>query len=114
VSVAACTLALAACAQAVGAGQDKPVLLGLDSAGWPASLQVQRPVGVHLPCLPPYAPARQPAERRWPLTQKALAHRPFQSVDAWQAVQEQRCLRWQMRPEVIRAYTPFHGWPQTA
>jgi DDE superfamily endonuclease len=72
VSVAAFTLALAEFAQAVGAGQDKHVLWVLDSAGWHASPQVQLPVGVHLPFLPPYAPALQPAERLWPLTNEAL------------------------------------------
>ena len=114
VSVAAFTLALAEFAQAVGAGQDKHVLLVLDSAGWHTSPQVQLPVGVHLHVLPPYSPERQPAERLWPLTNEALANRHFQSVDGLQSVQEQRCLSLQRMPEVIRAYTRFHWWPQTA
>jgi transposase len=114
VSVAAFTLALAEFAQAVGAGQDRHVLLVLDSAGWHTSPQVQPPVGVHLPFLPPYSPELQPAERLWPLTNEALANRYFQRVDELQAVREQRCLSLQMRPEVTHAYTHFHWWPQTA
>lgn len=114
VSVAAFTLALAEFAQAVGAGHNKPILLVLDRAGWHVSPQVQRPVGVHLHFLPPYAPELQPAERLWPLTNEALANRHFQSLDELQAVQEQRCLRLQTMPKVIRAHTHFHWWPHTA
>ena len=45
VSVAAFTLALAACAHTVGAGHDKHILLVLDRAGWHVSPQVPRPGG---------------------------------------------------------------------
>lgn len=113
-SLTAFTVALAEFAQAVGAGHDKQILLGLDGAGWHASPHVQVPVGVPLPFLPPYAPALQPAERLWPLTNEPLANRHCQDLDALQAVQEQRCLTWQAMPEVIRAHTNFHWWPQSA
>lgn len=63
VSIAALTLALTACAHAMGAGPGTPVLRGLDGAGWHLSPQVQVPAGLHRHFLPPYAPERQPAER---------------------------------------------------
>jgi hypothetical protein len=53
VSMAAFTRALAACAQAVGAGPGKPVLVGLDGAGWHVSAHVTVPAGVPLHFLPP-------------------------------------------------------------
>lgn len=114
VSIAAFTVALAEFAQAVGAGHDKQILLVLDGAGWHTSPHVQVPVGVHLHFLPPYSPELQPAERLWPWTNEPLANRHFHDLDALQAVQEQRCLTLQAMPEVIRAHTNFHWWPQSA
>lgn len=113
VSVAAFTLALQEFAQAVTAGDGKQILLVLDGAGWHSSPHVRVPGGLHLHFLPPYSPALQPAERLWPLTNEALANRHFHSLDELQEVQAQRCLRLQKTPEVIRAHTNFHWWPQT-
>jgi transposase len=114
VSIPAFTIALAEFAEAVGAGAAKQILLVLDGAGWHTSPQVQRPTGVHLHVLPPYSPELQPAERLWPLTNEPLANRHFQDLDALQDVQAQRCLTLQRMPEVIRARTNFHWWPQIA
>lgn len=113
VSVAAFTVALAEFAQTVGAGPGKQVVLVLDGAGWHVSPQVQVPTGVHLHFLPPYSPELQPAECLWPLTNEALANRHFRDLDELEEVQAQRCLTLQARPEVIRAHTNFHWWPQT-
>jgi transposase len=101
-------------AQTVGAGHGKQIMLVLDGAGWHVSPQVQVPTGVHLHFLPPYSPELQPAECLWPLTNEALANRHFRDLDALEEVQAQRCLTLQARPEVIRAHTNFHWWPQTA
>jgi transposase len=114
VSVTAFTIALAAFAQAIGAGPRKHVLLVLDRAGWQRSPQVKVPASLHLHFVPPYSPELQPAERLWPLTNEALANRNFRDVDALQEVQTQRCLTLHTRPEVIRACTQFHWWPHTA
>jgi DDE superfamily endonuclease len=114
VSIMAFTVALAEFAQAVGAGRGKQILLVCDGAGWHVSPQVQLPDGVHLPLLPPYSPELQPAERLWPLTNEALANRHFLDLETLQTVQAQRCLSLQTMPEVIRAHTNFHWWPQTA
>jgi transposase len=113
VSVAAFTLALREFAQAVRAGRGKQILLVLDGAGWHSSPHVRVPVGLHLHFLPPYSPELQPAERLWPLTNEALANRHFHTLDELQEVQGQHCLRLQRTPEVIRAHTNFHWWPQT-
>jgi transposase len=107
-------LALAAFAHALGAGRGKQILLVLDRAGWQVSSQVPVPAGIHLHVLPPYSPELQPAERRWPRTNEALANRHFHDLDDLQTVQAQRCLQLQGRPAVIAAYTPFHWWPQSA
>jgi transposase len=114
VSVAAFTVALVEFAQTVGAGPGKQVVLVLDGAGWHVSPQVQVPTGVHSHFLPPYSPELQPAECLWPLTNEALANRHFRDLDELEEVQAQRCLTLQARPEVIRAHTNFHWWPQTA
>ena len=114
VSIAAFPVALAECAQAVGAGQGKPLLLVGDGAGWQVSPQLQVPAGVQWHVLPPYSPELQPAERLWPLTTEALANRHFTDLDALQTVQAPRGLTLQRMPEVIRAHTHFHGWPQSA
>jgi transposase len=106
------TVALAEFAQAVGAGRGKQILLVCDGAGWHVSPQVQLPAGVHRHLLPPYSPELQPAERLWPLTNESLANRHFQDLEALQTVQAQRCLALQAMPEVIRAHTNFHWWPQ--
>ena len=113
VSVAAFTLALREFAQAVRAGRGKQILLVLDGAGWHSSPHVRVPVGLPWHFLPPYSPELQPAERLWPLTNQALANRHFHTLDELQDVQGQHCLRLQSTPEVIRAQTNFHWWPQT-
>jgi len=114
VSIAAFTVALSEVAQAVGPDRGTQVLLVCDGAGWHVSPQVPVPAGVHLHVLPSYSPALQPAECLWPLTNEALANRHFRDLDERQAVQAQRCLTLQARPDVIRAHTKFHWWPQTA
>ncbi len=114
VSIAAFTVALSEFAQAVGTDRGKRVLLVGDGAGWQVRPQVQVPAGVQLHVLPPYSPEVQPAECLWPLTNAGLAHRHVQDLDERQAVQSQRCLTRQAMPEVIRAHTYFHWWPQIA
>jgi transposase len=114
VSIAAFTVALSEFAQAVGTDRGKQLLLVCDGAGWHVSPQVQVPAGIHLHVLPPYSPELQPAECLWPLTNEALANRHFQDLDELQEVQAQRCLTLQAMPEVIRAHTNFHWWPQIA
>jgi transposase len=107
-------LTLAEFAQAIGAGPGQQVIVVLDGAGWHVSAQLYLPAGVHLNFLPPYSPELQPAEWLWPLTNEALANRHFHDLDGLQAVHAQPCLRLQATPEVIRAPTNYHWWPQSA
>jgi transposase len=112
VSVRAYTLALKECADAVGAGADKRVILVLDQAGWHISGQVVIPEGLHLVFLPPYSPELQPAEHLWELTDQAIANRHFQDLDELTEVQAERCRKLQEQPELIRNRTHFHWWPE--
>jgi hypothetical protein len=114
VSLAAFTVALSEFARAMGTDRGAQVVFVCDGAGWHVSPQVQVPAGVHLHVLPPSSPELQPAECLWPLTNEALANRHFQDLDALQEVQAQRCLTLQAMPEVIRAHTNVHWWPQIA
>ena len=107
-------VALAEVAQAVGAASGKEIRLVRDRAGWHASPPGQAPAGVHWHWRPPDSPALPPAERVWPLTNEALAHRHCADLDVRQDVQAQRCLTRQAMPEVSRRYTTVHWWPQTA
>ena len=91
------TVSLATCVHAVGTGRSKPILPGLDGAGWHVSPQLQVPEGVHRHCLPPYLPRLRPAERLWPLTHEALANRLCQDVEALHTAQVHRCLSVQCR-----------------
>jgi len=108
VAMMACTEALTDFAQAVRAGRVKQILLVLDGIGCHVSPQLQVPEGVHLHCLAPYSPGRQPAERLWPLTNEALADRHVQDLKALPSVQAHRCLSLQTMPEVIRAHINVH------
>jgi transposase len=105
---------LARFAAAVGAGPDKRVILVLDGAGWHASAGLAVPEGVRLEFLPPYSPELQPAERLWPLANEAVANRHFADVAELDAALAERCLALRDQPEVIRASTRFHWWPEAA
>jgi hypothetical protein len=110
--------ALAAFAQAVGAGAGPPgqggkqVLLVLDRAGWHTGAAVQVPDGLTLVPLPAYSPELQPAERLWRLTDEALANRTFADLDELTAVQAERCRSVQAQPERVHALTAYHWWPK--
>jgi transposase len=103
--------ALAAFAEEVGAGPDKPIVLVLDRAGWHSSAHLRLPESIHLLFLPPYSPEVQPAERLWPLSNEPLANRVFTSLDELEEVQAERCRWLQAHPEAVRAHTCFHWWP---
>ncbi|MCB9766029.1 MAG: transposase [Alphaproteobacteria bacterium] len=64
-----------------GIGPGKRVVLVVDGAGWHTGKDLRIPEGIHLVFLPPCSPQLQPAERLWPLTQEAVANRPFSTLD---------------------------------
>jgi hypothetical protein len=110
VNVAWFNQALAAFAQATGAGANKHILLVIDGAGWHRSDQVVVPEGIHLVFLPPYSPELQPAERLWELVDEPLVNRSFSALDELEAVLVQRCQTMMQMHDDIRARTNFYWW----
>jgi hypothetical protein len=111
VNVDVFALALQHFAQAVGASQQKQILLVLDRAGWHTSKALVIPEGLHLLFLPPYSPELQPAEHLWPLSNEPLVNRHFRNLAELEEVQAQRCVFLQDFPDLIRSHTSFHWWP---
>jgi transposase len=102
---------LAAFARAVGAGEDKLVVLVLDRAGWHVSGKLEVPDGVVLDFLPAYTPELQPAERLWPLANEAIANKHFATLQDLDAALGERCRTLAAMPETIRGVTDFDWWP---
>lgn len=115
VSVAAMTAALAAFAQAVGAGRTKRIVLVLDRAGWHRSARVTIPDGVTLEALPAYSPELQPVERVWSLIDSAVANRLWETIEALEEAVIRRCgiVREQLS-ELVRRMTCYRWWPSFA
>src|SRR5215210_2064010 len=68
---------LALFAREAGAGRDRLIVLGLDSAGWHTAPNLAVPDGIRLAYLPPYSPELQPAEHLWPVLDEPLANQYF-------------------------------------
>jgi DDE superfamily endonuclease len=102
---------LAAFAAAVGAGEDKLIVLVLDNAGWHVSGELVVPPGIELAFLPPYTPELQPAEHLWPLTNEAVANKHFATLADLDAALSERCRTLAAMPETIKAATRFGWWP---
>ena len=106
---------LARFAAAVGAGPGKRVILVLDGAGGHgAAGGLAVPDGIRLAFLPPYSPELQPAEPLWPLTNEAVANRPFARLGELDAALAERCLVLADQPETIKAHTRSHWLPTDA
>jgi hypothetical protein len=101
----------AAFAAAVGAGEDKLVVLALDRAGWHVSDRLVVPEGVALEFLPSYTPELQPAERLWPLTDEAVANRHFATLGDLDTALSERCRKLAAMPGAIKGATGFGWWP---
>ena len=71
---------LALFAREAGAGQDRILVLGLDSAGWHTEPNLAVPDGIRPVYLPPYSPELQPAEHLWPLLDEPLANHYFATL----------------------------------
>lgn len=106
--------ALASFAETIGVTGTRRVLLVLDGAGFHRAKDVIVPEGIDLHFLPPYSPELQPAERLWALTDTVLVNRHFTDLDALEDVLAERCAELIHQPEVIRAHTHFHWWPDAA
>lgn len=91
ISAAAVSAALAAFAQDEGIDATHRVVLVWDGAGGHTSTELVVPDGIDLVRLPQYSPELQPAERVWPLVNKAVANQAFPDPDALEDVLVQRC-----------------------
>lgn len=111
VGVALFQAVLDAFAQSAGAGADKIIVLLLDNAGWHVSGKLSVPDGIRLCFLPPYTPELQPAERLWPLTDEAVANKPFETIDDLAETLDRRCSALADDPDVVRSNTRFNWWP---
>ena len=102
---------LTAFAAAVGAGEDKLVVLVLDNAGWHVSGDLVVPPGIELAFLPPYTPELQPAEHLWPLANEAVANKHFATLKDLDAALGERCRTLAAAPDTSKAATRFAWWP---
>jgi hypothetical protein len=114
VNVEIFSMALKHFAQEVGASKDRRILLVLDQAGWHTGKEVEVPEGIHLEFLPSHSPELQPTERLWPLTNEAVANRPFESLDELEEVLIERCVALCEQAETIRGHMNYHWWPGAA
>jgi hypothetical protein len=111
VGVEVMNLALAACARDMGLGTAKRIVLVLDRAGWHTSPELVVPEGLHVVHLPPHTPELQPAERLWPLLNEGLANRDHADLAALEERAAGRCRELLAQPELVRAHTRYHWWP---
>src|SRR5215472_17316985 len=96
---------LEAFAHAVGAGPRKQIVLVLDRAGWHASLKLRVPEHLHLLFLPAHSPELNPAEHLWVLSDTALVHRHFATLDELEDAQAARCVALLDRRDLVRSTT---------
>src|SRR3982750_3732341 len=82
---------LARFAREAGAGRDRILGLGLDSAGWRTAPNLAVPDGIRLTYLPPDSPELQPAEHLWPILDEPLANHYFATLADLEHVVTERC-----------------------
>ena len=116
VSAQAFSVALENFAKEVGASKNKRILLVVDKAGWhTAKKKLKVPEGTHLEFLPSHSPELQPAERLWPLSSnEGVAYCHFEEIEELEEALVERCVALCNQPELVRAYTRYHWWPQAA
>jgi transposase len=103
---------LALFAREAGAGRDRIIVLGLDSAGWHTPPNLVVPEGLRLAYLPPYSPELQPAERLWPILDEPLANQYFETLADLERTVADRCRV--LKGDQLKPGTNFHWWPKPA
>jgi transposase len=103
---------LALFAREAGAGRDRIIVLGLDSAGWHTEPNLVVPEGLRLAYLPPYSPELQPAEHLWPVLDEPLANQYFETLADLERVVANRCRG--LDGDQLSLGTNFHWWPKPA
>src|SRR3954453_12086863 len=101
---------LALFAREAGAGRDRIIVLGLDSAGWHTEPNLVVPDGIRLADLPPYSPELQPAEHLWPVLDEPLANQYFATLADLEHVVTERCRV--LNHDQLKPGTNFHWWPK--
>ena len=114
VSTGAMSLALAAFAADAGIDAAHRAVVVWDGAGWHTSGKLVVPDGIDPVALPPASPELQPAERRWPLVNEAIANQAFADLDALEAVLVHRCRTLRADQTTIRNLTRYGWWPTDA
>src|SRR3954465_9330053 len=103
---------LALFAREAGAGRDRIIALGLDSAGWHTPPNLVVPEGPRPPHFPGYSPELQPAEHLWPVLDEPLANRYFATLADLARVVTERCRI--LNRDQLKPGTNFHWWPKPA
>ena len=103
---------LALFAREAGAGRDRIIVLGLDSAGWHTEPNLVVPEGLRLVYLPPYSPELQPAEHLWPVLDEPLANQYFETLADLERAVANRCRV--LDGDQLSLGTNFHWWPKPA
>jgi hypothetical protein len=112
VNIAMMSAMLECFATLTAAGVRKRIVLIVDQAGWHTSPKLRVPEGVHIVYLPSHTPELQPTERIWPYMREAVANdTPVDRATLHQRL-EQRCIWVANNPDVIKAATHFHWWPE--
>src|SRR5215213_10260151 len=103
---------LALFAREAGAGRERIIVLGLDSAGWHTEPNLAVPDGIRPVDLPPYSPELQPAEHLWPVLDEPLANQSFETLADLERAVAERCLV--LDGDQLSLGTNFHWWPKPA
>src|SRR3954449_13397872 len=103
---------LALFAREAGAGRDRIIVRGLDSARWHTAPNLVVPEALGLADLPPYSPELQPAEHLWPILDEPLANRYFATLADLARVVTERCRI--LNRDQLKPGTNFHWWPKPA
>ncbi len=82
---------LALFAREAGAGCERLLVLGLDTAGWHTEPNLIVPDGIRLVYLPRYSPELQPAEHLWPVLDEPLVNRSFATLTDLERTVTERC-----------------------
>jgi hypothetical protein len=103
---------LALFAKETGAGDERIIILALDSAGWHTQAGLEVPEGLRLVFLPPYSPELQPAETLWTLVDEPIVNRHIPTLEDLEDIISKRCLDLAQEREAIKVKAGFHWWPK--
>src|SRR4029453_16801253 len=101
---------LALFAREAGAGRERIIVLGLDSAGWHTAPNLVVPEGLRLPHLPPHPPHLPPAQHLWPVLDEPLANQYFATLADLEHVVTERCRV--LNHDQLKPGTNFNWWPK--